>query len=361
MPVVFSLETVYMNDTRLLYTGLGNSGDSWGDAAYYRTLCGGYRFTEKIGNTVSLSFNGTAVAVYILTDATHGGTGNVLIDGVLLQTLDTSNSAGSCGTVSATSSGLADGAHTIEVVQTSAGFLDMQSFTYTPSVLLLSSTSVFPSSSAGTSIGTTVPATTLGSISASASTSGPTAAATSAATGSSSKKSNGPIIGGVIGGVAILLLAGVLVYFMNRRRNKHRHVVDLDLTSFQATPWGGTDPYATLSGGHESKDPIITPNSAHESYPSFPASPSPNPQPKSLPGQVVIQEGQGSQTPGFDRNLLRNLIAHNVPAPAIARVIQMMGTEAPVMPGPAHDGHRPDAETDEAPPPTYDAKDRHAS
>lgn len=70
------------------------------------------------------------MTVNILADTTHGAVATVLLDGTVLQTVDTSLavSATQCAPISATASNLVDAVHNITVVQSTAGYVDMQSF-----------------------------------------------------------------------------------------------------------------------------------------------------------------------------------------------------------------------------------------
>ncbi|KAG8861959.1 hypothetical protein FRB96_002402 [Tulasnella sp. 330] len=354
-PMVLGSVTVYMNDTQLIYTGTGNSGDSWGDAAYYRPTCGGYRFSEAVGNSVSLNFHGTEVTVNILTDTTHGGIATVIVDGAVLQNIDTSISvsATQCVPATATASNLVDGPHSVTVVQNTTTFIDMQSFVYTPSASILSSViPAIPTSMSSLVVMVSTVAAESTTV-ASVATTAPTAASSS-----SSGTSKAPVIGGVLGGIFIVLVVGVLVYVMKRQPSQRAKTHDLDLGSVQTTPWGYGSSPTPLPNTHGYKE-AFTPSSAYESNSSFPVNVTYSTQPKGAPTQDLDQEGKGvnqSQNSDLDRHLLQNLMAHNVAAPAIARVIQLMGGEETRGSGTAGTTHAIEAEEDRAPPPTYDFK-----
>ncbi|KAG9010122.1 hypothetical protein FRB94_004369 [Tulasnella sp. JGI-2019a] len=301
---------VYMNDTRLSYTGRGSSGDDWGDSDYYKPDCGGYRYMQYLDNSVTLSFTGTAVTVVFLADSTHGATANVLLDGAVSRVVNTmiSGKTTGCVPLNSTLVNLADTTHNVTLVltaqSTNPGYVDIQHFVYTPSE--------------------SVPPTTVASVSAPASST----VITATSSGSSHTKSNAPIIGGVVGGIAILMIGGVLACLLTRRRRQNQVVPEQ-----QAIPWLHSEPYPPEPVEYKGKAPAVTPTYSYTASSSPPETPGLASQPVYKTPALLSRQGwtTANEPPApnadLDRHPLQNLISHDVPARAIARVIEIMGGE----------------------------------
>ncbi|KAG8861960.1 hypothetical protein FRB96_002403 [Tulasnella sp. 330] len=323
--------TVYMNDTALAYTGRGFSGDSWGDPAYYKPNCGGYRYMQYIDDSVSLIFTGTSMTAYFLADSSYGATAHIMVDGGSasqdVNTMISGNTAGECVPLSATFPGLAPTTHNVTVLlsaqTTSPGYIDMSHFVYAPVA-----TSTTPSLTASVGVASSSPASTGSVVTGLASPrSGP-------------EKSNAPIIGGVVDGIAVLMIGGVL-------GSPSLHPVE--------EPWLRREPYSP--NATEYKETAVTPTFSLSTIPNASVVPTIAARPAHRMSNSNSGQGQtfnNSPTEAsavLDRALLENLINHDVPTQAIARVIEMMaGGEGASASALGREPTRP-------PRPRYDAND----
>ncbi|KAG8848106.1 hypothetical protein FRB96_001293 [Tulasnella sp. 330] len=215
-----TINTVFMNDTRLVYSGDGaNPGVGWGDpglnpVTYNNNTCsGGVKATTVQGASVTLIFTGTAVTINFLLDHV-GSTAQVLLDGALIQEENTNNAAAfyyDCELSPVSSNNLPNTSHNVTVVKDVAvNYMYMHSIVFTAAPIIPTSTAA--SSTAAPSSTSATP-----TASAPASTSG------SSKSSLSSHSSHGAAIGGAIGAVAILLIVGIIA-LLYRRHSRRRRV-----------------------------------------------------------------------------------------------------------------------------------------
>ncbi|KAG8982271.1 hypothetical protein FRB93_008193 [Tulasnella sp. JGI-2019a] len=263
-----TINTVFMNDTRLVYSGYGgNPGVGWGDpslnpATYNNNTCnGGVKSTTVQGASVSLIFTGTAVTVNFLSDHV-GSTAQVLIDGNLIQEEDTLNPTSyyyDCNFSPVTSTNLPNQSHNVTIVKDVAtSYMYMHSIVFTVSPITSTSSSV---STAGSS--STIPTTTAVV---------PTSSSNSN-TSSGSHSSKGPAIGGAIAATVVLLIA-VLAFFLYRRRQQQRQRrIDRRISIGPDGRMHSPDPIVPMRMGGRGSDTWIkddaasvlpTPNPSHQ-------------------------------------------------------------------------------------------------
>ncbi|WVQ73037.1 hypothetical protein IAR50_002600 [Cryptococcus sp. DSM 104548] len=280
------------------YIGSGWSSDTSADASYFNESA---HITQTIGDSVSLSFNGSSVQVFGGLYLDHGNYSATLDGG------KTTNYNGTfydlqAGTSLFQASGLEEGVHSLLLTNVGQGpkgkYFDVD--------YMIVNTTIDPSLSGNSTDGNTTSTST----------------ASPLASDSSSSLNSGAIAGYVVGGVVGLALVVVLAWFLFRRNSNKlggpespylkpgRLDSRMDLNGDEVKPFMSNDPSAQPSHASSTADPY------HNPAPDYFASDTTDPRrSSSYPLASLGRESERDEHAPFLSNSMNNAEGGPLPVP----------------------------------------------